>query len=140
MFHVKHLEVPDCWAYPQTLPGDRRSGSLFADAKIAEDDVENVLDIDASGQPAERLTGGAQLLGQQIFAAGKCERALQSGERILQSAAVALAGEQSRFGAGQHALGLGGEGGQQRLDACPGLSRNIESQIPVTGWVFISLS
>ena len=42
---------------------------------------------------------------------------------------MALAGEQSRFGAGQHALGLSGEGGQQRLNAFPGLRRNVESQI-----------
>ena len=70
MFHVKHLEVADCWAYPQTGTGPNGIRVLFADAEIAEDDVENVLDIDAAGQTSERLAGGAQLLGQQILAAG----------------------------------------------------------------------
>ena len=49
MFHVKHLELADCWTYPQTGAGLAGTQVLFADAEVAEDDVENVLDIDASG-------------------------------------------------------------------------------------------
>ena len=42
--------------------------SLFADAEVAEDHVQNILDIDPAGQPPERMGGDAQLFGQQILA------------------------------------------------------------------------
>jgi hypothetical protein len=45
-------------------------GSL-ADAEIAEDDVEDVLDVDAAGETAQRLRRPAQLLGQEVLAAGE---------------------------------------------------------------------
>ena len=48
-----------------------RRDRLFADAEVAEDHVQDVLDVDPAGQAAERLAGEPQLLGQQIFAAGQ---------------------------------------------------------------------
>ena len=41
---------------------------LLSDTEIAEDHVENVLDIDPPGQPAEALSGQAQVLGDDVLA------------------------------------------------------------------------
>lgn len=44
---------------------------LFADAKVAENDVQHVLDVDAAGEAAERRGRGPQLLGQQVLLAAQ---------------------------------------------------------------------
>ena len=84
---------------------------LFADAKVAENHVQDVLDIDPAGQPAERAGGDPQLLGQQILAAGHFAslRPLQGRQYLLKRAPVAFAGHQRRFGPRQETLGLAGQ-------------------------------
>lgn len=52
----------------------RSGSSLFADAEIAENHVEDVLYIDPAGEPPEGAGGDAQLLGQQILACGEIGR------------------------------------------------------------------
>ena len=41
----------------------------FTDAEVAEDDVEDVLDVDPAGQPAERGGRNPQFLGDELLAA-----------------------------------------------------------------------
>ena len=50
---------------PGQEPG-RTEGSSLADAEIAEDGVQHVLDIDSAGEPAERPGRQAQVLGRQF--------------------------------------------------------------------------
>ena len=76
MFHVKH-----------SASGAGSCETVFADAEVAEDHVQNVLDVDPAGQPAERVRGDAQLLGQQILAGGDSRiRARRSAARVSSSA------------------------------------------------------
>ncbi len=56
MFHVKHTG---------TVVND-----LFTNTEIAENDLQDVLDVHAPGQPSERRGSEAQLLGDQFLAAG----------------------------------------------------------------------
>lgn len=44
---------------------------LFADAEVAENHVQDILDVDPAGEPPQRPGSEAQLLGQQILAAGE---------------------------------------------------------------------
>src|ERR1051326_2885151 len=60
---------------------------LFAQAEIAEDDVEEILDIDAAGDPPEAAPGKPQILGPQ-FRQIRRERAAQRGQGRLQRLAV----------------------------------------------------
>lgn len=40
---------------------------LFADAEVAKDHVQDILDVDAAGEAPERAGGDPQLFGQQLF-------------------------------------------------------------------------
>ena len=62
-------------------------------AKIAEDDVQNILDINPSCQPAERGRGGPQFLGDQFFAAGTAlsDRPIKVAHCFIQRTPMALA-------------------------------------------------
>ena len=55
MFHVKH----------------RYSLKLFTDAEVAEDHFQNIFDIDAPSQPAERRRSRSKLSGQKILLTGQ---------------------------------------------------------------------
>ena len=100
----------------------------FADAEVAEDHVQDVLDIDPAGQPPQRAGGDAELFGQQILAAG--ERGLasppQGRQGILQGAPMPLAGDQRWLGAGQEDFGMPGQGGQQGFKPFSCRARKIE--------------
>src|SRR5208282_1786579 len=56
LFHVKHTP--------------RGVNQSFTNTEIAEDNVEDVLDIHPAGQPAERRGGRPQFLGDQLLAPG----------------------------------------------------------------------
>lgn len=75
---------------------------LFADAEVAENDVQDVLDVDPPGKPAERTGGKPQLLGQQILLGGNVRRLrpAQGGQGLLERMAVAFAGDQRGLGSG----------------------------------------
>ena len=109
-------------------PSARR---LFADAEVAENHVQDVLDIDPAGEPPERPGGDAQLLGQQILAAGQLgrQRPPQGRQGVLQGPPVALAGHQRRLGAGQEAFGMAGEGAKSGSKPSPVVAErlNIDS-------------
>ena len=47
-----------------------RRHRLFADAEVAENHIQDLLDIDPTGEAPERAGGDPQLLGQQILMAG----------------------------------------------------------------------
>ena len=47
-----------------------RPGDLLADAKVAEDYVEHVLDINPAGQSRQGAGGEPQFLGQKILTLG----------------------------------------------------------------------
>jgi hypothetical protein len=92
MFHVKHgykgTRVGDNRAYSgplkvgNTHPTALRAGlyprryfrALLPDAEIAEDHVENILDVDPPGETAKGSGGGPQLLRHQILLAGQAGR------------------------------------------------------------------
>ena len=90
---------------------DAKGWHLFADAKVAENHVQDILDIDPAGQPAKRAGGDAQLLGQQVLAAGHIAALspLQGGQDLLQRPPVPFAGNQSGLGAAEEFLGLPGQ-------------------------------
>ena len=48
----------------------RASDLLFTDAEVAEDHVQHVLDVNPSGEPAERPCRQAQFFRDQVFVAG----------------------------------------------------------------------
>jgi len=48
-FHVKHSEL-----------------ALFSDAKAAEDPIQNLLGIDAAGEPAQRIRCQPEILGPEL--------------------------------------------------------------------------
>ena len=102
--------------------------ALFADAEIAENHVQDVLDVDPAGEPPQGASGDAQLFGQQILMTGepRRQRPLQRRQGILQRTAVALARHQRRLGAGQKTFGVAGEGGKQQIEAFSGRRRKIE--------------
>src|SRR5579859_6973471 len=80
-----------CALYHEPIP--RRSRTLFADAEVAEDDVEQILHIDAAGDAAERPGGEAKVLGGEL---GKCRRVVAPERRhaFLERGAMARAGDQ----------------------------------------------
>ena len=75
-----------------------RLADSFSYTEIGENPVENVLDIDAAGQSAERGRRLAQILGAQ-FQRGEVavEEAVERGGAALQLAAVAGAGDGRAF-------------------------------------------
>ncbi len=84
---------------------------LFADAEVAENHVQNILDIDPAGEPPERAGGDPQLLGQQILAAGHvaalapaCRAATTSSSARRWRSRVTSAGS-----APQETLGVAGQ-------------------------------
>src|SRR5262245_3918416 len=118
---------------PSTDPGHRagtRQGppALLADTEIAENDIENVFDIDPPGQSAKGSRSGLQLLGQQVFLARDVmpQCSAQCIARTFERAPMALAGHEGRFAANQKRFGMLGEGSQKSVNAFARDSRNIE--------------
>ena len=66
VFHVKHGHAAGDGAGGRPHPLRHLPMSL-ADAEIAKDHVENILDIDPAGEPAERPRGQPQLFGEDVF-------------------------------------------------------------------------
>ena len=56
MFHVKHFV------------NRLNEGILLTDTELAEDDIENVLDINPAEQPSEGVGRGPELFGGQFLA------------------------------------------------------------------------
>ena len=104
---VRHTRLRASW----------RGGRLFADAEVAEDHVQDVLDVDPAGKPPQRPGSDAQLLSQQILAAGHIGRQgpAQGFQGVFQRPPMALPRHQRRLGAGQEAFGMPGEGSEKRL-------------------------
>jgi hypothetical protein len=75
-------------------PGPEHPVRLFPDAKVAENHVQDVLDIDPAGEAAKRAGSNAQLLGQQILAARHFSALSppQGGQDLLKRPTVTLAG------------------------------------------------
>ena len=55
---------PDATGIPENYRGWIAAYALFADAEVAKNHVQDILDIDPAGEAAERAGGEAQLLGQ----------------------------------------------------------------------------
>ena len=93
-------------------PKQRR---LLADTEVAEDHVQDILDVDPTGQAAQGTDGDAQLLGEQILTAGDLapQRPPQRCLGILQRPAMTRAGHQGGFGTSQKTLGMTGQSGQK---------------------------
>src|SRR5262245_8735221 len=140
MFHVKHSDSPrsqspstSLWKnaghpfaskYIMTLPIPRViPGTSLPNAEVPENHVENVLNIDATGEAPQGTCCEPQFLSKQIFAARQVRRqgATQGRPCILQSQAVPLARYQGALGASQKTLGVLRQGVQQRVEAFAGL-------------------
>ena len=65
------------------MSGFGRSGSL-SDTEVAENDVEDVLDVHASRKPAKRPRGQPQFLGQQFLSPANGQRAAQRLRDLLE--------------------------------------------------------
>ena len=70
--------------------------SSLPDAEVAEDHVEDVLDVDPAGEAAERPGRQPQFLGDQLLLAGAADRQrpAQRVRRLPQRVPMALAGDQ----------------------------------------------
>ena len=95
--------------------------SLFADAKIAENHVQNVFHVDAAKEPAQRSRRQPQLLRHDFLAAVLCRLSgtVQGKNGLPQMRALALAGHQSRL-LREEALGEVRNGGNQLLHSLSG--------------------
>ncbi len=96
MFHVKHRSIRRRYFW-RSLPN----------AKITEDDVQNILDINPPCQPTKRSRGGPQFLGDQFLAAGSAlgERTIKIAYRFIQCASMTLAGYQNGLSCTKEFLG-----------------------------------
>ena len=101
----------------------RETMALFADAEIAENDVQNVLDIDPAGQAAQRLGGKPEFLGDDILAAVLAfgQGAREGVAREFQRFSLALAAHQGRLGSKEFG-GMAGEMTEKGLETLPGHS------------------
>jgi len=72
----------------------RAANQSFTNTEIAENNVEDVLDIHPAGQPAEGRCSRPQLLGDQLFAPGATlgQRTIERRHGVLQRPAVTRAG------------------------------------------------
>src|SRR6185312_8815274 len=113
---------------------------LFPNAEVAEDHVENILDVDPAGQLAECMRRGPELLGHQVLAAGNvlAARALKRTDGCFQRPAVALARHQRRFAA-EPTLGLFAQGREQGVKSGAILGRKTEYLLINIEYRFISL-
>jgi len=104
---------------------------LLSDTEVPEDNVENILDIDSPGEPAERARSQAELLGQQVFALGhwpsRC--AGQGGESVVERPAMAGAGDQCGFRAGQECPGVALKAAQKLGKTQAGRRRKSEPRL-----------
>ena len=84
-----------------------RSTDLFADAEDAENDVQDVLDIDSSSESAQRRRSGAQLLSDQFLrtAAANFQGTVQHGDCARQGLPMPAPGHQHRLASGQRCPG-----------------------------------
>jgi hypothetical protein len=80
--------------------------ALFTDAKIPENDVKHVLDVDPTGQPAQRPAGQPQFLRHHVLADRQRlgEGAIERCERILKGVSVPRAGHQRGLGGTEELL------------------------------------
>ena len=73
----------------------------FTNAKVAEDHVEHILDVDASGQAAKRNGRRTQLFGDHLLALALVrlgERPVDGGKRFLERPPMPGAGYQRTLG------------------------------------------
>ncbi len=100
----------------------------FTNAKIAENDVQNIFHIDASSEPAQRRRGRAQFLGDQLFSrVGFCRLGYSAVERcdgFLKRTAMARAGDNAGFHRREIFLGKSRQAVDQRIDPIPICRRN----------------
>ena len=75
-----------CSTHPTNLRRD-----LLADAEVAEDDVEEILDADGACDAAETAEGQTQVFGSQ-FGQRRCKRAAQCRGGFLEGLPVARSG------------------------------------------------
>ncbi len=85
-------------------------GASFPDAELPEDHVQQILDVDPAGQPAQRAGGEAELLGDDVLAAARPlgQRAVERGLRLDQETPVAFPADQRRL-AGKRFGSMGGQ-------------------------------
>jgi hypothetical protein len=106
------------------LPARRNPiNELFTNAKIAEDDIENIFDVDATGQPAKRRRGRAQFLGDQLFAiapvCGLSQCTIKRRYGVLKGTVMARSGHDPRLGRRKIPAGKFGKIPDQRLYPFP---------------------
>ena len=128
MFHVKRgarlrknygrgNETYACCTKTATAP----TAMLLPDAEIAEDDIEKIFDIDASGDPGEGIAGPTQVLGTKF---NRLVRGIEGGPDGLEAAAergpVTGAGNDRRLGRRQFVRQAAGEKGEEVADPFAG--------------------
>ena len=94
--------------------------------KSREDHVEQVLDVDRAGDPAEAAPGEAQILGAQ-FGQGRGERASQRRRGVFERLAMAGAGQQRRLDVVDRARSGAPSAASSAVDALAGQRRDRQS-------------
>ena len=77
----------------------------FPDAEVAEDDVQNVLDVDPAGQAAESVGGNAEFLSEEVFGKRRLGTG-KGGASVLKGEPLSGARDERRLGCAEQGLGL----------------------------------
>ena len=104
------------------------STASLPDTEVPEDHVENVVNVDTTGEPSERAGGEPQFLSEKILTVQEVRRegSAQRIERVLQGATVPLARHQRCLGASQEIFCMPRQRVQQLIETFAGLRRNTE--------------
>src|SRR5262245_61570793 len=106
MFHVKHRSgsghVP---FHVKHFVNRSNEGPLLSDTEFAEDDIEDVFDVDPTEQSAKGIRRSPELLGRELFAlTHNGDRPAQRVGRILDEHPLALPRDQSSLASAEIAL------------------------------------
>src|SRR5262249_47308977 len=96
-----------------------RPARSLADTKIPEDDIQNIFDVDASGQSPKSPARQAKLLADDILAALGLLRQRTTKRRlgVLEGAPVSRAGHKGRLGRAEEVSCMNFERGQKFIKA-----------------------
>src|SRR5215203_2310452 len=100
----------------------------LANTELAEDNIENVFDVNTAEQPAQGKVSGAQILRREFLSLlHRLNAAMQRSRGIHQQRALALPCDEGTLVRAQRVLGECNDPGQQVADAIASARRNVKT-------------